>query len=109
MASRTAILIGTSADGALCVDAPGDGTLTLVDSCCPYGFTAMGATGGNVVSCLEDVPAAGRAVVFVTVLPDGTHCYEQATPQDCCPIGFDFIGWGGWIVATTEYLCLERL
>lgn len=74
-----------------------------VATCCPGGFSVVGADAGGRVVCLEQPPASGRTVVAMLFDADGDGCgrLEDGSPADCCPESFTFVGWD------ESMLCLE--
>lgn len=81
--------------------APGDGTVSLREDCCPSGFTLMGSEASAVI-CLEDEPARARVALVLDVSADERWCDELPDAADCCPGGYTMVGW-----APEGALCLQ--
>ena len=109
---RRALLALSEVDGVACTgNAYGnsDGNYSEVDSsCCPAGFEFVGKTNhpDPAANCLE-IGASGRLVVGVATDSDGLWCSSYADPGDCCPTGFEFVGWLGDPDQGGDAVCIE--
>lgn len=106
----TQVYLSADTSGRPCVEYF-DSSYYADPDCAPEGFTDAGVDYQDGVFTgiyLEEEPSADRAVWngYTTAAGTGESCIDLASPSDCCPSGFEFVGYG---VRSYIVVCLESL